>query len=117
MLAPRIAIIDNEVDVVSLFQEALELAGFKVCPFTDPLEALNHIKQNPKDYSLIISDYKMPKLDGNELCTELISINPDLKIILMSAFEQIDYDHTRFQFISKPILLSRLIKIVNDTIG
>jgi hypothetical protein len=35
----------------------------------------------------------------------------------MSAFEQIDYDHTRFQFISKPILLSRLIKIVNDTIG
>jgi DNA-binding NtrC family response regulator len=117
MLAPRIAIIDNEVDVVSLFQEALELAGFKVCPFTDPLEALNHIKQNPKDYSLIISDYRMPKLDGNELCTKLISINPDLKIILMSAFEQIDYDHSRFQFISKPIPLPRLIRIVNDTIG
>ena len=115
MLARRIAIIDNEVDVVSLFQEALELAGFKVCVFTDPLEALNHIKQNPKDYSLIISDYRMPGMNGDELCTELISINPDLKIIIMSAFEQIDYD-SRFQFISKPIPLPQLIKTVKDTI-
>jgi DNA-binding NtrC family response regulator len=117
MLASKIAIIDNEADAVSLFQEALELAGFKVSAFTDPIEALNSIKQNPKDYSLIISDYRMPEMNGNELCTELISINPDLKIIIMSAFEHIDYDHSRFQFISKPIPLPHLIKTVNDIIG
>ena len=116
MLAPRIAIIDNEVDVVSLFQEALELAGFKVTAFTNPLKALDHLTQNSKDYALVISDYRMPEMNGNELCTRLININQNLRIIIMSAFENIDYDQ-RFLFISKPIPLPRLIKIVNDTIG
>jgi DNA-binding NtrC family response regulator len=116
MLAPKIAIIDDEVDVVSLFQEALELAGFKVTAFTNPLKALDHLTQNSKDYALVISDYRMPEMNGNELCTRLININQNLRIIIMSAFENIDYDQ-RFLFISKPIPLPRLIKIVNDTIG
>jgi DNA-binding NtrC family response regulator len=116
MLAPKIAIIDNEVDVVSLFQEALEIAGFKVTAFTNPLKALDHLTQNSKDYALVISDYRMPEMNGNELCTRLININQNLRIIIMSAFENIDYDQ-RFLFISKPIPLPRLIKIVNDTIG
>ena len=116
MLAPRIAIIDNEFDLVSLFREALELAGFEVTAFTNPLEALDHLTQNSKDYSLIISDYRMPEMNGNELCTELFNINPELKIIIMSAFENIEFDQ-RFKFINKPIPIPRLIKIVNENIG
>ena len=42
--AKTIAIIDDEADLVDLFQEILEGDGFKVCPFTDPIQAYNHIQ-------------------------------------------------------------------------
>ena len=44
--AYTIAIIDDEVDLVNLFQEALEHNGFKVCAFTDPIQAFNSFREN-----------------------------------------------------------------------
>ena len=61
-----IAIIDDETDLVALFQEILEGDGFKVCAFTDPIQAYNHIQKNPNDYDLILSDYRIPVMNGNE---------------------------------------------------
>ena len=43
MLTRSIAIVDDEADLVNLFSEALKLNSFKVCAFTNSLEALNHI--------------------------------------------------------------------------
>ena len=77
--AKAIAIIDDEADLVDLFQEILEGDGFKVCAFTDPIQAYNHIQKNPDDYGLILSDYRMPVMNGNELCTKLMQIKSGLK--------------------------------------
>ena len=66
-LTKSLAVVDDEMDLVNLFKEALEGDGFDVSAFTDPIEALNHIIENPKKYSLIISDYKMPGLNGKKL--------------------------------------------------
>ena len=65
--AKAIVIIDDEADLVDLFQEILESDGFKVCTFIDPIQAYNHIQKNPNDYDLILSDYRMPVMNGNEL--------------------------------------------------
>jgi DNA-binding NtrC family response regulator len=114
MLAKAIAIIDDEADLVNLFREALEKDGFSASTFTDPVQALDHVRENPYKYSIILSDFHMPKLDGCELCMKLISLNPDLKIILMSAYENISYDTSRFIFLSKPILIARLLTVVKE---
>jgi len=66
--------------------------------FTNPLEALKHIEKSPEEYGLVISDFKMPIIDGNELCTKLIHINPNLKVILMSAYSDVRYDKEKFSF-------------------
>ena len=87
-----IAIIDDEADLVGLFQEILESDGFKVCAFTDPIEAYNHIQKYPYDYSLILSDYRMPIMNGYKRCTKLMRINSEFKVILMSAYENIEDD-------------------------
>ena len=52
--AKTIAIIDDEADLVDLFQEILESNGFKFCTFTDPIPAYNHIQKNPDNYGLIL---------------------------------------------------------------
>ena len=113
--AKAIAIIDDEADLVDLFQEILESDGFKVCAFTDPIEAYNHIQKYPYDYSLILSDYRMPIMNGNELCTKLMRINSEFKVILMSAYENIEDDISKFKFMRKPITIANLLQIVKNT--
>ncbi|HJT84456.1 MAG TPA: hypothetical protein VJ697_08235 [Nitrososphaeraceae archaeon] len=54
----------------------------------------------------------MPVMDGNELCTKLIHINPNLKVILMSAYSDVRYDKEKFLFVNKPISITQLLKLV-----
>ena len=116
-MSKAIAIIDDEIDLITLFKEALEMNGFQVCTFTDPIEAYNKLRQSLEEYSLIISDFRMPRMNGNELCTKLISINSQLKVILMSAYHDVEYDKSKFTFISKPMPIAKLLKIVNETLA
>lgn len=83
MSAKYIAIVDDELDIVDLFKEALEMKGYYVSAFTNPLLALNHILKDPTRYSLIISDFRMPEMNGDELVTKLLETK--IKGILMSA--------------------------------
>ena len=110
-MTKAIAVVDDEIDLVNLFAEALQIHGYDVCTFTDPLEALNHIGSNPDKYNLIISDFRMPHMTGNELCTKLLDLNPYLKVILMSAYPELEHNKA-FRFVSKPIQISQLLEIV-----
>ena len=116
MSTKAIAIIDDEVDLVNLFREALQMDGFQVCAFTDPIEAFNKIQNRLKEYALIISDYKMPSMNGNDLCNKLLSLNPELKVILISAYDDVQCDTSKFIFLCKPIPIPSLLKIVNENL-
>ena len=114
--AKTIAIIDDEVDLVNLFQEALENNGFKVCAFTDPIQAFNTLKKKIQEYGLILSDFRMPNLNGYELCTKLILLNPELEVILMSAYDIMECDTSKFTIVKKPIVIAQLLQIVRDSL-
>lgn len=117
MASKAIAIIDDEADLVDLFQEALEKNGFKVFTFTDSIQAFKTLEKNIQEYKLILSDYRMPKLNGYELCNKLTGLNPELKVILMSAYDTLEYDPSKFMLIKKPILIAQLLQIVRDTLA
>jgi DNA-binding NtrC family response regulator len=56
----------------------------------------------------------MPKLNGHDLCTKLKQLNPELEIILMSAYDTIECNTSKFMVIKKPILIAQLLQIVED---
>ena len=114
--AKTIAIIDDEADLVNLFQEALENNGFKVCAFTDPIQAFNTLEKKIQEYGLILSDFRMPNLNGYELCTKLVLLNPELEVILMSAYDIMECDTSKFTIVKKPILIAQLLQIVRDSL-
>ncbi len=117
-MAPKaIAIIDDEIDLVKLFQEMLENSGFKVCAFTDPIQAYKNLEKGIQNYGLILSDFRMPNLNGYELCTKLKQLNPELAVILMSAYDTIEYDISKFTIVKKPILLAQLLQIVRNSLN
>ena len=70
------------------------LGSFKESP-PEPLLALEHFRINHKDYSLIVSDIRMPTMNGFEFVREARKIDPKVKILLMTAFEIDDKDLAR----------------------
>jgi DNA-binding NtrC family response regulator len=84
----KVLVLDDDFDLTRLVKQILQKDGFKnVFAFTDPLLALEHFKINQKDYSLIISDIRMPAMNGFQFVSEVRKINPKVKILLMTAFE------------------------------
>ena len=56
-------------------------------------------------------------MNGNELCTKLMRINSEFKVILMSAYENIEDDISKFKFMRKPTTIANLLQIVKNTIA
>ena len=59
-----ILIVDDEFDVVTILRQWLEKQGFQVFGFTAPNLALEHFRLNSKEYRLVISDLRMPEING-----------------------------------------------------
>ena len=77
---------------------------------------LEHFKLNKYQYGLVLSDYKLPEMDGIQLLKQVKLLNPKVRTLLMSAFE---LEHEVFEeckcvntFIQKPVDLPELIEIV-----
>ena len=117
MLAKSIAIIDDDVDIADLFKDVLEDDGYTVLVFNDSITALNHIQENAEEFGLVISDYRMPQINGYELCKKLITLKSDLKVILISAYELSERDNPTFTFLHKPISIAKLVSVVNEAIS
>ena len=84
-----VAIVDDDIDISILFRDALhQISGVSFVSFTSSLIALEHIKINKDNYVLIISDLRMPALNGMELFKKVKDMNPFIRTILITAFEK-----------------------------
>jgi DNA-binding response OmpR family regulator len=122
MRKPRALIVDDESDVAQCMKLALKHFGLEADIFTDPELALAHF--SPGVYDVIISDIKMPNLSGFEFARKITSIDNDVKIILMTAFNLTKEDFekaipsTRVDaFIKKPIGMTKLRDHLNVLLG
>ena len=113
LVEPFVSIIDDDVDITNLFYEVLSnIREIKPFRFTDPKIALQHFKDNVSSYEVVISDLKMPEMNGIELLSALKDLKPSLRTILITAFEvndQIFEEHKRNKIID--IMLQKPIKI------
>ena len=82
-----VLVVDDEYDIVNLIKQSLQIKGLKVSLFTDPVMALEDFKANCKTCSLILSDIRMPGINGYEFVKKAKEIDEQVKVVLMSAFE------------------------------
>ena len=70
-------VLDDDLDIAKLVKMTLQRSGFKnVFVFTDPLSALKHFRINHMTYSLVISDIRMPIMNGFEFVRQLSRLKP-----------------------------------------
>ena len=119
----RLLVVDDEPDIVHVLKLGLQQNGFLVDGFTNSEEALQSLKSNAESYCLVLSDVRMPGLSGIQLAKRVKEINPNVKVVLMTAFEIRDnefskvFPSTRVDgFVQKPIGIRELTnKILNIT--
>lgn len=83
----RILVVDDEPDLLGLVAMYLESWNFEVKGFTSPIEALVYFQKNPSFFSLVLTDIRMPGMSGLELVNHVLKIRPQVKVMLMTAFE------------------------------
>ncbi len=83
-----VSVVDDEIHIAKLFHEALleNIDGISVFSFVDPVMAFQHFTENHESYALVISDLRMPSLNGLELLKKVKTLNPKVRTILMSAY-------------------------------
>jgi two-component SAPR family response regulator len=97
-----------------------------VFAFTKPLLALEHFKLNHKGYFLVISDIRMPSMNGFEFVKNITRIKPDIKVLLMTAFDiynddddllnmNLKYNSNVSGIIKKPVSTKELAKVMSET--
>jgi DNA-binding NtrC family response regulator len=80
----RILIVDDEEEILQLLRRNLEMEDYEVAVTTSPYEALDLMKQHL--YNLVLTDIKMPGINGVELLQEVKRINPLANVIMMTAY-------------------------------
>jgi two-component system response regulator ChvI len=85
---PSIALVDDDLNILTSVSMVLEAEGYDVETFTDGASALTALVQSPPD--LAIFDIKMPRMDGMELLRRLRQKNDLPVIFLTSKDEEID---------------------------
>jgi DNA-binding NtrC family response regulator len=80
----KILVVDDEVDLVDILKEFLSLDGFEVLTAHDGVQALDLIVNG--DIQLVISDIRMPKMDGLELLKNVKKVKPEILFILLSGY-------------------------------
>jgi CheY-like chemotaxis protein len=83
--------VDDEDFQVDLGKRLLVRLGYRVTTRTDSREALGLFSQKPDDFDLVITDMTMPAMTGDVLAAKIISIRPDIPVIVCTGFsERID---------------------------
>jgi PAS domain S-box-containing protein len=118
----RILFVDDEKMLVDIGQQALQRLGYDVVSRTSPIEALELFKAKPDFFDLVITDKTMPGMTGDALARKLMSIRPDLPVIICTGYSQaIDQERARQigikAFVMKPILIHEIAAAVRKALS
>ena len=114
---PVLLLAEDEAMLRLLAMEMLEEAGFQVFEAADGVEGLELLKSHP-EISLLVSDIKMPRMDGYALAEAGLALKPDLKILLMTGYAQAPppalLKQAEVQILHKPFNLERLCALAAE---
>jgi signal transduction histidine kinase/CheY-like chemotaxis protein len=113
----HVVIIDDQENFLTHLSESLLRQKLHVSAFTNPLEALDFIRDQRHHIDLVMTDHQMPEMSGGELATELKADFKDLPIVLMSGFYPDPLPSHIDHFIKKPISAGELNHILHVLIG
>jgi CheY-like chemotaxis protein/bifunctional DNA-binding transcriptional regulator/antitoxin component of YhaV-PrlF toxin-antitoxin module len=119
---PNIVLIDDDQDILVTFGSFLSSEGFNVKIFSKSNEAIEYLISSPHEYRVVITDIRMPEVNGLELYQRIKSANANLKIMFVTALDAADEllsifsDVKKDDIIRKPIERDQFVRKVKNAI-
>jgi len=107
----NVMIVDDEEDIVELMSETLDVWGYHPIVAHDAEEALEKFKEQPVD--LVITDLRLPKMNGVKLLDEIKDMDESTEVILFTGYPEVDsaidaMKYGAFDYMTKPVDLGQL---------
>ncbi len=117
-----VLLVDDETTIRTLGKEMLTMLGFQVLTAGDGREALELFRQNRDDIVCVILDLTMPRMDGEETFRELHRMDPALRVVMSSGYNEQDVTRKFIGkglagFIQKPYKMSELGLKLSSILG
>jgi CheY-like chemotaxis protein len=116
----QVLIAEDEIMLRAIAVEMLEDAGYSVFQAGDGQEALGLLTNNP-GIAVLISDIKMPRMNGYDLAEAGLQLRPDLKILLMTGYAEDPppglLRAREIHTLHKPFNLERLCELVGEMLS
>ena len=84
----KILIVDDQFGIRILLNEVLQKEGYQTYQAANGVQALDIVKKHPPD--LVLLDMKIPGMDGIEILKRMKVIEPDIRVIIMTAYGELD---------------------------
>lgn len=115
----KILVADDEANIRLLFEELLSAEGYQVITVGSGREALRKLLK--EKYDLLITDIKMPDINGLELLERIRELGQGLPVIICTSFKHLQEDYTVascqvFDYITKPVNLEALKSKVKEAL-
>ncbi len=119
-LGARILLIDDEPEVVATSAAILRRMDYKVDEYTDPHAGVRAFQKTPYDYDLVITDFVMPDMSGQQVCAEVRKVSATCPIIIYSAYQPEKLEFVLYEpirLIQKPFDPKRLATTINTMLN
>lgn len=81
----RFLVIDDEPDIVDAVGEIIEYTGNHAAKFTNPLDAVSDFVQHPEKYDAVITDIRMPHMNGKEVIQAIRQHSQNVPVTVITA--------------------------------
>jgi CheY-like chemotaxis protein len=115
-----VLLIDDDKDILTVLKLSLERKGMNIHCFTNPVLAVEHFKNNAANYDIVVTDIRMPQMNGFEVARAVKEIRQDIRLAFITAF---DINKSEFEkvlpstkvdaFITKPVKPATFAEIIN----
>ena len=115
----RILVVEDEEIVRNLLYDTLSKMGYKVKTALDGQDAISQIEKEP--FEMVITDLKMPGMDGLELLQRIQKINPDICVLIITAYSTVESAVSAmklgaYDYICKPFELEEMKVIIEKAV-
>lgn len=112
-----VLIVDDNPNMSSLLVEMLEALSYEAVVASDGHEAL--AKVGEQDFSLVITDFRMPKMSGAELLDKIKEHRPDLPVAVISGYNIEEFEDRELirkadGFLGKPFMISEIENLLSQ---
>ncbi len=118
----RIIVVDDDVDMGSLLEDFLSNVGYDVSVFKVPSQALQAVQEEGEAIDLVITDLRMPEMNGIEMIERVLALQPKIPVILVTAFGSVEtavkaIRNGAYDYIVKPFKLGEISIVVDRAVN